>query len=482
MPDIKHIIYLIGILLVTLGLAMLLPALEDAINRNEDWLVFVTSGGITLFWGLGFMMATRGADRAFSIKQAFMTTVLAWIVLPLFAALPFLLYGHKITFTDSVFEAMSGLTTTGATIFTGLDHLPPGILFWRGLLQWVGGIGIIVMAVAVLPMLKVGGMQLFQTESSDTSEKILPRISQMTGGISGVYLTITLFCFIALLMAGMTPFEAVIHAMTSVSTGGFSTSDQSIAHFNSAAIDYILVFFMIISCLPYVLYIQMVQGRPFKLWQDDQVRTFFLLIFIFCLAVCAWLWAARGMELAEALRFGIFNTVSLMTTTGYASAAYDGWGDFALIMFLVVTFLGGCAGSSTGGIKAYRVRIFFLRVLTNLKRLSHPNAVFHPKFNGANLPERVATSVMGFLLLFGVSGLVIAALLAMTGLDFMTSLTGSLTALANTGPGLGDVIGPTGNYATLPNVSKWILTFAMVLGRLELATVLVVFMPTFWRS
>lgn len=482
MPDLKYIIFLVGALLVALGLAMLLPALEDIIHHNQDWLVFITSGGITLFCGLGFMMATRGADKGLTLKQAFLTTVVSWVALPLFAALPFLLFGHKVTFTDSFFEAMSGLTTTGATIFTGLDSLPPGILLWRSILQWIGGIGIIVMAIAVLPMLKVGGMQLFQTESSDTSEKILPRISQMTGGITAAYLTISVLCFISLMLAGMTPFEAVNHTMTAVSTGGFSTSDQSISHFDSAVIDYVLVFFMIISCLPYVLYIQMAQGRPFKLWQDDQVKTFAILLALMALIISTWLWVVRDFDLASALRFGIFNTVSLITTTGYASTAYDGWGQFALVFFFFITFLGGCAGSSTGGVKAYRIRILFLRVWTTLKRLSIPNAIFHPKFNGTKIPERVATSVMSFLLMFAVSFIVISLLLALTGLDLVSSLSGSLTALANTGPGLGTIIGPTGNYSSLPDVAKWILAFAMMLGRLELMTVLVIFTPTFWRS
>jgi len=468
--------------LVALGLAMLLPAVEDAISRNQDWIVFVSSGGMTLFCGLGFMMATRGGDKGLSLKQAFLTTVLSWLVLPVFAALPFLLYGHNISFTNAYFEAMSGLTTTGATILTGLDFLPPGILLWRSILQWVGGVGIIVMAIAVLPMLKIGGMQLFQAESSETSEKILPRISQMTGAIASVYLTISILCFLALMVAGMTPFEAINHSMTAVSTGGFSTSDQSIGHFNNPVIEYVLVFFMIASCLPYVLYIQMAHGRRFNLWNDDQVKTFGVLLAFFIISICGWLWWAQDFALGAAFRFGIFNTVSLITTTGYTSTAYDGWGEFALVFFFFITFLGGCAGSSTGGIKAYRIRILFMRVWTNLKRLSIPNAVFNPKFNGNRIADGVISSVMSFLLLFAMSFMAVSFLLALTGLDMMTSLSGALTALANTGPGLGPIIGPTGNYATLPDTTKWILAFAMVLGRLELATVLVVFTPTFWRN
>jgi len=325
-------------------------------------------------------------------------------------------------------------------------------------------------------------MQLFQAESSDTSEKILPRISQMTGAIASVYLTITVLCFMALMIAGMTPFEAINHSMTAVSTGGFSTSDQSIGHFNSPVIEYVLVFFMIASCLPYVLYIQMAHGRRFNIWKDDQVKTFGTLLLMFIVTICFWLWWSQGFDFESALRFGIFNTVSLITTTGYSSTAYDGWGEFALVFFFFITFLGGCAGSSTGGVKAYRVRILFIRVWTNLKRLSIPNAVFNPKFNGDRIPEGVMSSVMSFLLLFAVSFMGVSFLLALTGLDMITSLSGALTALANTGPGLGPIIGPTGNYALLPDTTKWVLAFAMVLGRLELATVLVVFTPTFWRT
>ncbi len=482
MPNLKHIVYLLGHLLIALGLAMLIPALEDIINRNQDWMVFVTSGGLTLFFGAIFLAATRGVGTGLSIKQAFLTTVFSWLVLPVFAAPPFMISDLGISFTDSYFEAMSGLTTTGATILTGLDTMAPGILLWRSILQWIGGIGIIVMAIAVLPMLRVGGLQLFQTESSDNSEKILPRVSQITGAITVVYLTISIFCFIALMLAGLTPFDAINHSMTAVSTGGFSTSDGSIGSFDSAVVEYILSFFMIISSLPYVLYIQMVQGRPFKLWKDDQVRTFCMLLGVFILSIVLWLWWVDNFGLMDAFRYGVFNTISLITTTGYASASYDLWGTFALVFFFFITFLGGCAGSSTGGIKAYRVKILFTRVWTSLKKLSMPNAIFRPKFNGSPITEDVISSVMTFLLLFAVSFMVISSLLAMTGLDLITSLSGALTALANTGPGLGSTIGPTGNYTSLPDTSKWILSFAMVLGRLELVSILVIFTPTFWRT
>ncbi len=482
MIDLRPILLVIGLLLIPLGLGMLAPALVDLSMGHHEWPVFVTASALTLFVGAGLYLSNRGAGGELSIKQAFVLTVLVWVVLPGFASLPFIFTQLDLSFTDAYFEAMSGLTTTGSTVISGLDTAPPGILIWRAILQWLGGIGIIVMAIAVLPMLKIGGMQLFRMESSDASEKILPRATQISGAIAVLYLTLSIICFLALVFAGMTTFEATAHAMTTIATGGFSTSDQSIGHFDSALIDGIGVLFMIIGSLPFVLYLQVVRGRPMKLWQDDQVRFFLALVFLLVMFLALWLVFEKDYSLGQALRYSSFNTVSILTGTGFSTIAFDAWGSLALVFFFVIMFIGGCAGSTTCGIKVFRFQVLFAGVATQMKKLSQPHAVFKPQFNRRPIPETVTDSVMGFLFLFAVSFVVLAAALALTGLDFLTALSGAATSIANVGPGLGDVIGPSGTFGPLPDTAKWILAFGMLLGRLELLTVLVLFTPSFWRA
>ena len=482
MIDFRPILLVIGLLLIPLGLGMLVPALVDVSMGAGGWPVFVTGSALTLFVGGGLFLSNRGTGGELSIKQAFVLTVLVWVVLPLFAALPFIFTQLEMSFTDAYFEAMSGLTTTGSTVIVGLDNAPPGILIWRALLQWLGGIGIIVMAIAVLPMLKIGGMQLFRMESSDASEKILPRATQISGAITVLYISLSILCFLALVFAGMTTFEASAHAMTTIATGGFSTSDQSLGHFDSALIDAIEVLFMIIGSLPFVLYLQVIRGRPMKLWQDDQVRFFLGLVFVLVMFLSLWLVFDKDFSFAQALRYASFNTVSILTGTGYSTIAFDTWGSVALVFFFVIMFIGGCAGSTTCGIKVFRFQVLFAGAATQMRKLSQPHAVFKPRFNGRPIPDSVTDSVMGFLFLFAISFVGLATALALTGVDFLTALSGAATSIANVGPGLGDIIGPSGSFDPLPDSAKWILAFGMLLGRLELLTVLVLFTPSFWRA
>lgn len=461
---------------------MLVPALVDVALGHPDWQVFVVSSFFTLFVGLSLFLSTRGAAAALTVKQAFLLTVLAWAIVPALAALPLAFSGIALSYTDAYFEAMSGVTTTGSTVIIGLDAAPPGILLWRSILQWLGGVGIILMAIAVLPMLRIGGMQLFRTESSDTSDKILPRVTQIAGAIVLVYLILSALCFVSLLLAGMPVFDAVAHAMSTVSTAGFSTKDASVGFFDSAAIDFVEIVFMILGALPFLLFVQVVRGQTLQLWKDDQVRTFIGIAAGAVAVMTGWLWFAEGFEFFSALRYGAFNVVSIITTTGFATAPFDTWGNFAVVVFFVLIFLGGCAGSSSGGVKAYRLRILFSTLVINLKRLTQPHAVYRPMFNERPVPDNVTAAVLAFLLLYFVSFFVLSFAVALTGADFLTSVSGVMTALSNTGPGLGPVIGPAGNFQALPDAAKWILSFAMLAGRLELMTVLVLLTPAFWRS
>ena len=339
-----------------------------------------------------------------------------------------------------------------------------------------------VMAVAVLPVLQVGGMQLFQTESSDTSEKVLPRIAQIITGISMIYIGLTAICALFLWIWGMTGFEAVAHAMTTIATGGFSTSDGSVGHFNSAAIDWTITIFMVLSGVPFVLYLQTVRGNLLALSRDGQVRWFLGAVLIYVIIMAGWLWEMHGYSIAESFRYSAFNVISVMTGTGYSTASFDLWGSFALVVFFLLMFVGGCAGSTTCSIKIFRYQVLYAALKAQTKRLIHPHGVFVPYYNRHPIPESVIFSVLSFIFLFMMCFVALAAALGLLGLDFLTAVSGAATAITNVGPGLGNLIGPGGNFAYLPDAAKWLLAVGMLLGRLELFTVLVLFAPGFWRD
>ncbi len=480
--DIRPILLVVGALLAILGCAMMIPALVDLIDGNDDWQAFVSAGALSLLIGLGFFGSARGIPKGMSTRQAFVMTVTAWVALSGFGALPIYWSGIVPSYTDAFFESISGLTTTGATVITGLDTAPIGILFWRGLLEWLGGLGIIVMAVAVLPMLQIGGMQIFKVEAFETPDKILPRATQISSSITLVFIAITGICAASYMLAGMAALDAVIHAMTTVATGGFSTKDGSIGYFDSISIELTAIAFMIIGSIPFLLYVQAVQGRVMPLWRDSQVRVFLSLLLV--LVLIAW-----GIEQAnavrgggDALRHALFNVTSIMTGTGYASTDYGLWGPGAVAFFFVIMFIGGCAGSTSCGIKIFRFQVLFQDMRQHVNKIVYPNGVFVKKFNGRRLPDRVSSAVLSFFFLYLVIFALTAVALSLTGLDMLTALSGAGSAISNVGPGLGDVIGPASTYKGLNDAAKWILSAAMLVGRLELFTVLVLFVPSFWRD
>ena len=376
---------------------------------------------------------------------------------------------------------MSGLTTTGATVISGLDDAPPGILFWRGILQWLGGLGIIVMAIAVMPMLQVGGMQLFKVEAFDTADKILPRATQISGIMTLIFIVITAACAFAYAAAGMALIDAVIHAMTTVATGGFSSKDASIGHFDSAAIDWICVTFMCLGSLPFLLYIKTMQGKSLALFKDSQVHTFFALIIFFSLLIWVFERYVDVHQGPDGLRYAVFNVVSIMTGTGYANDDYNAWGTFAAGMFFMIMFISGCSSSTSCGVKVFRFQIMFQVIRQHLSRILYPNGVFVKTYNGRPLADSVSAAVMTFFFLYLVCVTGLAVLLSLTGLDDLTALSGAATAISNVGPGLGEIIGPAGNFKELNPTAKWLLSAGMLIGRLELFTVLVLFLPKFWR-
>ncbi len=484
MPNFRPIFFVNGILLVFLGLFMLFPALADfsADASTENWQVFLTASMITCFVGVSSVLITRDRPSSLTTQQAFLLTTTVWLVLTAFGALPLYFSNYAPTYTDAFFEAMSGLTTTGSTVLTDLDEAPVGINLWRGLLQWLGGIGIIVMAIAILPMLQVGGMQLFKLESSDASEKILPRATEVASVIALIYVCFSFMCAFAYAAAGMDMFDATVHAMTTIATGGFSTHDESLGAYSSPYIHYTSVVFMILGSLPFVLYFQAVRGRPLALFRDWQVRWFFGILSVFVGIIFWYQHSAEIRSGSEAFQYALFNVTSIMTGTGYATDDYSAWGAFSVMVFFVVMFVGGCAGSTSCGIKIFRFQIMYQLLRVQMQKIIHPRGMFTLYYNGNRVADDVVSSVMSFLFMFFLCFAGLTICLSLIGLDTLTAFSAAATSIANVGPGLGEQIGPSGTFQDIPQVGKWLLCLGMLLGRLELFTVLVLFMPAFWRS
>ncbi len=472
-----------GILLCVLACVMLLAMLADIASAHENWQVFAISALITVFVGMSLYLSNRGYNDGVRVRQAFLLTTSAYVVLSFFSALPLYLSQElNMSLVDAYFEAVSGITATGASVMSGLDFAPKGILLWRSLLNGLGGIGIVVMALAVLPMLKIGGMQLFKAESSENSDKMLPRTPQIALTISTIFTSLTLLCFWCYWLAGMSSFDALCHALTTVATGGFSTHDRSLGFYDSIVIEFIAVIFMLAGAFPLMLYYKMVKGNGLAIYHDPQVRFLLIIVAGVVALLTVWLMATNGMKMFDAVRYSLFNVVAIITTTGFSSSDYGQWGEMAIMVLFMLIVVGGCTGSTSGGIKIFRFIVFYKTVRAQLRQLIQPHGVFIPRYEDKPIPESVVASVTTFLLLFAFMFLVIAIVLSMFGLDFLTSVSSAAQALANVGPGLGKIVGPTGNYQPLPEGAKWLLSFAMIMGRLELFTVIVLFTPKFWND
>ncbi|OAN77466.1 potassium transporter TrkH [Jannaschia sp. EhC01] len=482
MFDLRPVGYVLGLLVLTLGVTMAIPLGADVWADNGHWGAFAESAAVTVVTGLLLTLAcANGVTQGLSIQQTFFLTTGVWLVLPLFGALPFIFGAVDARLVDAVFEAMSAMTTTGSTVLTDLDNLPVGLNLWRGLMQWFGGIGIIVVAMVFLPELRVGGMQIFRSESFDTMGKILPRAGEIASRISVIYLGLTIACGLAYLAVGMLPFDALMHALTTMSTGGFSNYNASFGAFQGPA-EYVASVFMILASLPFVRYIQLVAGTAKPFFLDTQIRAYLGLILILTLIFTLYRLIADGDSFEHGFREGVFNVTSIISGTGYASVDYQLWGPAVPVVFFFIGLIGGCAGSTSCSIKVFRYQLLFAAISTQVKRIYAPHGIFEPRFEGRPVAEEVISSVMAFFVLFFVLLGIFAVLLGLTGLDVVTSVSGAASALANIGPGLGDVIGPSGNFAPLNDTAKWLLSAAMLIGRLELMAVLVLFTATFWRA
>ncbi|MAK91618.1 MAG: potassium transporter TrkH [Oleibacter sp.] len=483
---IRPVFYVCGILAFIMAALMLVPACYAYLTDDHEYQAFLIGSALTALAGM-FMMAP-GYEHPFSLtaRQLYLLTSLSWLLLSFFSALPLTFTHHPLTLTDAVFEAVSGITTTGSTVMHGLHELPGSLLLWRSMLQWVGGFGVIGMAVSVLPFLRVGGMRLFQTESSDWSDKSLPRFRDLARALMVLYFSLTFFCALSYFLAGMTAFDAVNHAMTTVSTGGYATDDSSMGRFDNGIL-WIATLFMLLGGMPFMLFIRFMNERRLESLKDEQTKGFVVIVIglIVLLTVEQLLTSdggKSGMTPFDTLTHVAFNIVSVITTTGFASGDYTQWGVFSITLFFFVTFIGGCSGSTSGGMKIFRFQLSWLFLKDQMSRLVHPHGINRVRYNGKVVSDDIMSSAVAFSFLFFITLVITTLILSLTGLDFVSSLTGAATALTNVGPGLGDIIGPAGNFATLTDTAKWILCFAMVLGRLELLTVMVLLTPVFWRG
>ena len=482
MRDFRSILNILGLLLCIEAVAMLIPMFYDLYYANYDWVQFLYSSLITFFIGIILYISFRKKNVKLEIRQAFVLTISSWIIISFFGSLPFVYSSSSLSYTDAFFESVSGITTTGSTVISNLNNLSEGILIWRSLLQWFGGIGIIVLAMAILPTLQIGGMQLLHMEHDDPYEKTIPKVNRFVLELFLLYVCLSIVCGLLYYISGMSVFDSVIHAMTTISTGGFSNYNESFGFFNSFKIEIVSVIFMIIGSLPFVLYLQFLHRQQGTLFKDDQIKLFFLIVLTIVILTTIWLKINYSNDLLSSFRISLFNITSILTGTGYSSNNFSNWGSFGTVIMMIIMFIGGCAGSTTGGIKIFRLQILFRGANNQIKKLTKPHAILLMRFNGKTVNENTYNSVMGFFFMYIFLFIISAISLSFFNLDFLTAFSAAASAISNVGPGLGDVIGPTGNYSFLANGAKWILAITMIIGRLEIFTVLVLFSVNFWKN
>ena len=481
MSNYKTVFFILGILQIILGVSMILPIITQFVFEEIDS-SFISASIITIIFGSLFLLSNMENDKKLNLHQAFLLTSLSWMSVAVFGSLPFIFSNLNLGITDSFFESMSGITTTGSTIITNLELTPKGILMWRAILQWLGGIGIIVMAITLMPIMNIGGMQLLKISSSDTSEKILPKTKEITIRIAIIYLFLTFLCAFFYKIFGMEFFDSLTHSMTTIATGGFSNYNDSIGHFDNFKIEFTSMIFIILGSIPFIAYIKYLSGKKNIFYTDVQIRSFIKIIFFSILILFFYLILFNKSFSEISLRSISFNVISILTGTGYVTTNFDSWGNFPLIYFLILMFIGGCAGSTTCGIKIFRVQILYFFLKNQLKKIIYPRGIFIIKYDNNNVNEKFMASIISFIYLYLIIFFIIAALLSLTGLDFTTSISGAATSISNVGPGLGELIGPNGNFSQLPDFSKWVLSLGMLLGRLELFAILVLFLPSFWQK
>ncbi len=480
MYNYKTVFYTLGTLQIVLGVFMLIPVIIQLIYSELDS-GFVSASIITIVFGILFFLSNLDHDRNIDLPQAFILTALSWLSIAIFGSLPFIFSELSLSFTDAFFESMSGITTTGSTILTDINNAPKGILLWRAILQWLGGIGIILMAITLMPIMNIGGMQLFKISSNDNAEKILPKSKEVSLRLITIYSILTFICAVFYKLFGMSYFDSLTHSMTTIATGGFSNYNESIGYFNNSLIEINAIIFIILGSIPFIAYIKYLNGDKKIFYKDAQINFFIKTIIVSVLIIFIFLIFKNYDSNNFLLREVIFNVVSILTGTGYVTANYSDWGGFPIIFFLILMFIGGCAGSTACGLKIFRIHILYKFFVLQLKKYIYPRGVFVLKYGDNVLNEKFISSIISFVFLYIIIFFLITALLSLSGLDFITSISGAATAISNVGPGLGGMIGPNGNFSLLPDFSKWVLSIGMILGRLELFAIIVLFIPSFWR-
>lgn len=481
--DVAAVFFFVGVVVVAFGAAMMLPALLDVADGNSDYRVFLTCAGISVFGGLSLALACRRSRYNMGTREVLLAVPATWLGAATVGALPFMFSQFGLSLTNAVFETMSGLTATGSTVVVGLDAAPRGLLLWRFLLIWMGGFGVVTLMVLVLPFLRVGGQQLFTIDLSAQAGKVVPRATGVVIKIGAVYLALSLACAAAFGLEGMNAFDAIGHAMAAVATGGFSSHDAGIGYFHSPSIEWTASLFMLLSAMPFALHAQIFKRGPGLLFGDPQVLLFLSIITAAVGSTTIWLLSRRlDIGVLDAVRQATFNVVSVISTTGFTSQDYNQWGDFPTVVLLACMLVGGCTGSTAGGVKMFRLVILLRAVRVQLHRQIFPHIAASVTYNKQVISESVRLGVGLYFFVYLSSFLAFALALAFTGMSFIDSLGASATALGGVGPGLGDVIGPCCNFTPLPATAKWLLVVAMLAGRLEILVLIVPMTRTFWRS
>ncbi len=481
MSNYKTVFFTLGILQIILGIFMIIPIIIQLIFDEFDS-SFVSASLISVIFGVLFFLANLEHDKKLNLSQAFLLTALSWLTIAIFGSLPFIFSSLQMGLTDSFFESMSGITTTGSTVINNLNEAPKSILFWRAILQWLGGIGIILMAITLMPIMNVGGMQIFKVSGNDTTEKILPKFKEISIRLIFIYLSLTILCAFFYKIFGMKLFDCLTHSMTTIATGGFSNYNESLGYFDSYLIETTSIIFILLGSIPFIAYIKFLNGDKKIFFSDSQIKGFFKIIIFSIILISIYLVVSKDSYLEFNLRSISFNVISILTGTGYVTKDFNQWGDFTIVFFLILMFIGGCAGSTACGIKIFRIQLLYLFLINQLKKVIYPRGVFIIKYEKNNIDDKFMASVISFIYLYIIIFFILTSILSLTGLDFITAISGAATSLSNVGPGLGDIIGPNGNFSSLSNVSKWALSAGMILGRLELFAILVLFVPSFWRK
>ena len=479
----RLILNIVGISLLFLSFFMIFPLIVSFVYGETDGSYLLTSLLITVTAGISLFFFTRQTRREdISHREAFVIVTVTWLAMSLFGAIPYMFTAGFDSFTDAYFESMAGFTTTGSSILSDIESIPKGILFWRSMTQWIGGMGIIVLAIAILPLLGTGGMQLFKAEVPEISlDKLRPRILDTAKALWFIYVGLTGLNMLLLLFGGMSLFDACCHSFTTMATGGFSTKNSSIGHFSSAYIEYVTGIFMFLAGINYSIYFYVIKGKVSKLWQSSEFKFYFLITAMATFMLTLNLWRSSYASVEDSFRYAFFQVTSIMTTTGFATADFEKWSSFAQIMLVIAMFFGGMIGSTGGGIKQVRILLMIKQSYREIYQLIHPRAVTVVRLNDKYLDKEVLGSIWGFVFLFlGVSAVAIIGMAAI-GVDMITSATTVISAVCNVGPALGEA-GPADNYSSIPVAGKWILIFCMLTGRLEVYTVLILIVPRFWKA